>query len=155
MNFRFVIATALVALSLVVAPAAHATPLVAGPPCPPGTYVNLNDISGPCLSNTPGNDYLAYAVSVSANRTFWGTGASEREADTSAMVECAASTNSACDLIAHTRNGCIAIASGDLPNSEGVIPSEAGVGPSADAASADAVARLHGGQVYDLNCSGS
>ncbi|WP_407662980.1 DUF4189 domain-containing protein [Mycolicibacterium helvum] len=145
---RFAITTAVVASGFLVAPAAHSTPLVAASPCAPGTYVNPDDLSA-CIPNAPGNDYVALSASVSAGRTFWGTAPSEREADRVSIAQCVASTNSACEMIARTHNGCIAVA-----YSDGATPaSEAGIGLTPDAASAESLARLHGGQVYDVKCS--
>ncbi|WP_407662954.1 DUF4189 domain-containing protein [Mycolicibacterium helvum] len=146
---RFAIATAAVASSFLVAPAAHSTPVIATLECPPGTYVNPDDLNA-CLPNTPGNDHVALSVSASAQELYWGRGSSPQEASRISMAQCVAATNSACEIIAQTQNGCIALAYDDDPMAQ------AGIGPTPEAASTDALSRLnhHGeGHIWASYCS--
>ncbi|BBZ77759.1 hypothetical protein MANY_30960 [Mycolicibacterium anyangense] len=146
---RFAIITALVTVGFLVTPAAHATPVVAAPQCPPGSYVNPDDLSA-CLPNTPGNDYVALSASASAQELYWGRGSSPQEASRISIAQCIAATNSACETIAQTQNGCIALAYDDDPMTQ------AGIGPTPEAASADALSRLnHNGEghIWAYYCS--
>ncbi|WP_442930446.1 DUF4189 domain-containing protein [Mycobacterium sp. NBC_00419] len=142
---RSAITTAVVASSFLVAPTAQSSPLVAAPECPPGTHVNPDDLSS-CLPNTPGNDYVAFAV-ANNGYAYAGKGISERESTRIAMAGCVATTNSACEIVASTHNNCVAIAT-DMTT--GAV--QAGVGTTPDAASANALATLSNGQVYATEC---
>jgi hypothetical protein len=149
MILRARMGAAVLLLGLTCAPAAEADTWPTAPACPAGTYTNPDDLTGACLSGTPGNDWVSIAFSPSTGLAGWGTAAAGDQADRVAVAQCVANTNSVCEVIAGIHDGCAAYAvAGDGSTVGG------GVCVDSPAASGDALSKLPaGGQVTFVKCS--
>jgi hypothetical protein len=146
---RHVLVGAVVAVAgFALAPNANAIIFRTAPSCAPGFFVNPDDLSGECLAPSPGNDYVALAVSPITGDGGWGNGATRNEAERIAVAQCVASSNSVCDVLASTHNGCAARA---VDTVSGVY--NGGIGANPDSASADALGPLQNGQMMYVECS--
>jgi hypothetical protein len=142
------IGAAVLAASISSSAVASADTWMLAPGCPPGTYTNPDDLSGACLPGTPGNHYVAVAFSHSTGLAGWGTADSQGQADQIALAQCVANTNSVCQVIVGTHNGCVAYAvAGDGSVAQG------GAGVDTASASDDALSKLPGGNVMWAQCS--
>lgn len=115
--------------------------------CPQGTYIDPANLNS-CIASTPGNDYVSVAT-PSDNPTVatFGAASSQSDADKIAVAQCIAGTNSTCQVAAQAFHACAAFAVGANGNIVG------GVGPSLDAASANASKAAPGGRVVGGRCS--
>ena len=92
--------------------------------------------------------FAAIAYSESEGYAGWVTNAQSQDAaQQSAVEQCEAESNSACELAAWVKNGCVAIALDKHDKWSG------GYGPDSAAAEASAVEDLPGGQVKKVVCT--
>jgi hypothetical protein len=140
--------SALAAVNIQFAPNAVSSTLATGPSCMPGWYVNPDDLGGPCLPATPGNAYVSLAGSPTAGPGGWGTGSSQVEAERVALAQCVSGTNTVCEIIASTYDGCAAYAFDPASRI-----STGGIGPDVATASADAINKSPNGQILMAECS--
>jgi len=129
-------------------PFADASVLPSAPACPPGYFINPDDLSGACLPPTPGNNFVSIAASTTTGEAGWGSGASQKEADRIAVAQCVAATNSICDVVAAAGNGCVAYA---VDAASRVFAG--GNGFDSESAAASALDGLPNGTVLTVQCS--
>ena len=97
----------------------------------------------PAQAATPLYAAIAYSPSTGHSNTVWNA-ASQADANVSALASCGVSD---CKILAWSENGCVALASNAATTS-------GGVGPTAAAAAADALATNGGGEVWQVKCNG-
>lgn len=120
---------------------------IASTGCPPGTYVNPDNL-GSCLPSTPGNDFVSMAAAPSnPTAATFGTATSQAEADDIAIAQCVAMTNATCRVAAQAYHACAAFA----VDTNGVFVS--GGGPDIAAAAADALTAAPGAQIIGGRCA--